>query len=95
MEGIMTKYLLIACVFLGAVCAFLYNGYDNRGKEIARLETQIKALETEKEGYKNAQISSSEIIKKLRLAVAADKEPVDCYNSPLPAAYRELLNELK
>ena len=41
------------------------------------------------------EISSSEIIKKLRLAVAADKEPVDCYNSPLPAAYRELLNELK
>ena len=93
----MTKYLLIACAVLGAMCAFLYSGYDNRGKEIARLETQIKALEMEKEGYKNAQVSSSEIIKSLRLEVAKlnNKPAVDCYNSPMPDEYRKLLGQLK
>lgn len=93
----MTKYLLIACVVLGAACAFLYNGYEGRGKEIARLETQIKALETEKEGYKNAQVSSSEIIKNLRLEVAKlnNKPVVDCYNSVMPDEYRKLLEQLK
>lgn len=89
---------------------FLYtsNKMINLEEEKARLETQLevsisnyencmKEYEIEKENNKNAQISSSKIIKTLRLEVSKlNNIPVmDCYNSSMPAEYRKLLEQLK
>ena len=73
----MTKYLLIACAVLGAVCAFLYNGYDNRGKEIARLETANNALQINSERLVKNENEYRIQIKTLKEEIAKDKSGFD------------------
>ncbi len=102
------KYIIIGYISLVIMCILLFIGFDSRGKEIATLESekQIAISEKEKcyeqrkkdmEASKSAQISSSEIIKKLRLEVARlnDNDVVDCYHDVMPDQYRELLEQLK
>lgn len=91
----MTKYMVAFSVFL-AVCAGLALWrVDVLTKENARLEAEKKACLDEKEGYKNAQISSSKLIKELRSERAKHTSVVDCHNYALPEYVIRVFDQLK
>lgn len=91
----MTKYIAILCAFLAVCMGLAIWRVDYLTKQNARLEIEKKACLEEKEGYKNAQISSSKLIKELRQKAIADKPVVDCYNSPMPKFVVDELSKLK
>ena len=91
----MTKYIAILCAFLAVCVGLALWRVDVLTKQNARLETEKKACLDEKESYKNAQISASIKIKKLRQKALADKPVVDCYNSPMPKFVVDELSKLK
>ena len=87
----MGKYILILIL----LCITLFSwALWERDNKITYKNNYNSCLQ-EKEDYKNAQISSSKLIKKLREEASKDKPPVDCYNSPMPDSIRELLINLK
>ena len=91
----MTKYIVALCVFLAVCVGLSLWRVDVLTKQNARLETEKKACLDEKESYKNAQISSSKLIKELRKKALADKPVVDCFNSPLPEYVVRVFEQLK
>jgi hypothetical protein len=64
-------------------------------KENSRLETEKNACIEEREGYKNAQISSSKLIKELRLEKVKQTSDVDCYTVALPEYVIRVFDKLK
>lgn len=91
----MTKYIAILSVFLAVCVGLALWRVDVLTNENARLETEKKACLDEKEGYKNAQISSSKLIKELRSERAKQTSVVDCHNYALPAYVIRVFDQLK
>ena len=87
----MGKYILILILLCIALFSWALKERDDKIKYINYYNSCLK----EKEDYKNAQISSSNLIKKLREEALKEKPTVDCYNSTLPDSFRELLSQLK
>ena len=91
----MTKYIAILCAFLAVCVGLALWRVDALTKQNARLETEKKACLDEKESYKNAQISSSKLIKELRSERAKQTSVVDCYNYALPEYVVRVFEQLK
>ena len=91
----MTKYIAILCAFLAVCVGLALWRVDALTKQNARLETEKKACLDEKESYKNAQISSSKLIKELRSERAKQTSVVDCYNYALPEYVGRVFEQLK
>ena len=91
----MTKYIAILCAFLAVCVVLALWRVDVLTKQNARLETEKKACLDEKESYKNAQISSSKLIKELRSERAKQTSVVDCYNYALPEYVVRVFEQLK
>ena len=86
------KYALIVLgVLLGLACWRI----DTLTKENAVLETEVKTLTKEKESYKDAQISSSKLIKELRIERAKQSPDVDCGSIALPEYVIRVFDQLK
>ena len=86
------KYaLLILGVLLGLACWRI----DALTKQNAVLETEVKTLIKEKESYKDAQISSSKLIKELRIERAKQSPNVDCSSIALPEYVVRVFDQLK
>lgn len=91
----MTKYIAILCAFLAVCVGLALWRVDALTKQNARLETEKKACLDEKESYKNAQISSSKLIKELRSKKAKLNNNIDCYNVALPEYVIRVFDKLK
>ena len=91
----MTKYIAILCAFLAICVGLSLWRVDVLTKQNARLETEKKSCLDEKEGYKNAQISSSKLIKELRSERAKQTSVVDCDNYALPDYVVRVFEQLK
>ena len=91
----MTKYIVALCVFLAVCVGLALWRVDVLTKENARLETEKNACLDEKESYKNAQISSSKLIKELRSERVKQTSVVDCYNYALPEYVVRVFEQLK
>ena len=91
----MTKYIVALCAFLAVCVGLALWRVDVLTKENARLETEKNACLDEKESYKNAQISSSKLIKELRSERAKQTSVVDCYNYALPEYVGRVFEQLK
>jgi hypothetical protein len=91
----MTKYIAALCVFLAVCVGLALWRVDVLTKENARLETEKNACLDEKEGYKNAQISSSKLIKELRSERVKQTSVVDCHTFALPEYVIRVFEQLK
>lgn len=91
----MTKYVVAFSVFLVVCVGLALWRVDVLTKENARLETEKKACLDEKESYKNAQISSSKLIKTLRSERAKQTSVVDCHTFALPEYVVRVFDQLK
>lgn len=91
----MTKYIVALCVFLAVCVGLALWRVDVLTKENARLETEKNACLDEKEGYKNAQISSSKLIKELRSERVKQTSVVDCHTFALPEYVIRVFEQLK
>lgn len=90
------KYHLLA--YLGLITFVVIAGRlwlsERDGRILA--EKDLKICLTSVEAQKNAEISSSKLIKELRLKIAkTEKVDCDCWNAPLPDAFVELQTKLK
>lgn len=68
---------------------------DYLTKKNVTLELEKKTYLDEMEGYKNAQISSSKLIKELQSAKAEHKVDADCSDTPLPEYVTRVFDKLK
>jgi hypothetical protein len=68
---------------------------DYLTKKNVTLEIEKKTYLDEMEGYKNAQISSSKLIKELQSAKAQSKTDTDCSDTPLPEYVTRVFDKLK
>ena len=91
----MTKYIAILCAFLVVCVGLALWRVDYLTKQNARLEAEKNACIEEKENYKNAQISSSKLIKELRSERVKQTSVVDCYNYALPEYVGRVFEQLK
>ena len=91
----MTKYIVAFSVFLVVCVGLALWRVDVLTKENTRIETEKKACLDEKEGYKNAQISSGKLIKELRSERAKQTSVVDCHNYALPEYVIRVFEQLK
>lgn len=91
----MNKIMITLCVFLALCVGLALWRVDVLTKRNATLETEKKACIEEKEGYKNAQISSSKLIKELRSEKAKLNNNIDCYNVALPEYVIRVFDKLK
>ena len=91
----MTKYMIALAVFLAVCVGLALWRIDCLTKENARLEIEKKACLEEKEGYKNAQVSSSKLIKKLRTERVKQSSAVDCSDVALPEYVIRVFDQLK
>ena len=86
------KYLAVTCVFLAICVIILFNLYTNSRNEINTLKNEKNVLETTIEEMKNAEMASNKTIKRLREAIADNKDDFDWYRHPIPLS---VLNELQ
>ena len=91
----MTKYIAILCAFFFFFVGLALWRVDFLRKENARLAAEKNACIEEKENYKNAQVSSSKLIKELRSERAKQTSVVDCYNYALPEYVGRVFEQLK
>jgi hypothetical protein len=91
----MTKFMIALSVFLAVCVGLALWRVDALTKQNTRLETEKKACLDEKEGYKNAQISSSKLIKTLRSERVKQASVVDCHSFALPEYVVRVLEQLK
>ena len=91
----MTKYLVTFCVVLTILLGLAIWRLDYLTKQNTKITLEKKACLDEKEGYKNAQISSSKLIKELRSERAKQTSVVDCHNYALPEYVVRVFDQLK
>lgn len=91
----MTKYMVAFCVILVVCVGLALWRVDYLTKQNARLEAEKNACIEEKENYKNAQVSSSKLIKELRSEKAKLNTNIDCYNVALPEYVIRVFDKLK
>lgn len=86
------KYMIIILAVLAGLAIWRV---DYLTKENTRLEVEKKACLDEKEGYKNAQVSSSKLIKELRSKRVEQSPAVDCNDVALPEYVVRVFDKLK
>lgn len=86
------KYIIIVLAILAGLALWRV---DYLTKENVTLEIEKKTYLDEMEGYKNAQISSSKLIKELQSAKAQSKTDTDCSDTPLPEYVIRVFDKLK
>lgn len=86
------KYIIIVLAVLAGLALWRV---DYLTKENVTLEIEKKTYLDEMEGYKNAQISSSKLIKELQSAKAQSKTDTDCSDTPLPEYVIRVFDKLK
>ena len=91
----MTKYMIAFSVFLVVCVGLSFWRVDYLTKQNARLEAEKNACIEEKENYKNAQVSSSKLIKELRSEKVKLNTNIDCYNVALPEYVIRVFDKLK
>ena len=91
----MTKYMVAFSVFLVVCVGLSLWRVDYLTKQNARLESEKNTCLEEKENYKNAQVSSSRLIKELRSEKAKLNTNIDCYNVALPEYVIRVFDKLK
>lgn len=91
----MNKYIITLAVFLAIALGLSLWRIDSLTKQNTTLKIEKNACIKEKENYKNAQVSSSKLIKELRLKRVEQSPVVDCSNTPLPEYVIGVFNKLK
>lgn len=91
----MTKYLVTFCVILTILLGLAIWRLDYLTKQNTKITLERNTCLDEKEGYKNAQISSSKLIKELRSEKAKQTSVVDCHNYALPEYVVRVFDQLK
>ena len=86
------KYIVI---LLSILVGLAYWRVDYLTRQNTSLEIEKKTYLDEMEGYKNAQISSSKLIKELQSAKAEQKVDTDCSDTPLPEYVTRVFDKLK
>ena len=86
------KYIIIVLAILAGLALWRV---DYLTKKNVTLEIEKKTYLDEMEGYKNAQISSSKLIKELQSAKAEQKVDTDCSDIPLPEYVTRVFDKLK
>lgn len=86
------KYIII---LLSVLVGLAFWRVDYLTKKNVTLEIEKKTYLDEMEGYKNAQISSSKLIKELQSAKAQSKTDTDCSDTPLPEYVVRVFDKLK
>lgn len=86
------KYIIIVLAVLAGLALWRV---DYLTKENVTLEIEKKTYLDEMEGYKNAQISSSKLIKELQSAKVQSKTDTDCSDTPLPEYVIRVFDKLK
>ena len=86
------KYIVI---LLSILVGLAYWRVDYLTRQNTSLEIEKKTYLDEMEGYKNAQISSSKLIKELQSAKAEQKVDTDCSDIPLPEYVIRVFDKLK
>ena len=86
------KYLVIV---LSVLVGLAFWRVDYLTRQNTSLEIEKKTFLDEMEGYKNAQISSSKLIKELQSAKAQSKTDTDCSDTPLPEYVVRVFDKLK
>lgn len=91
----MTKYMIALSVFLAVCVGLALWRVDVLVKENTRLEIEKNECLKDKEGYKNAQMASSKLVKELRTERVKQSADVDCYNFALPEYVTGVFEQLK
>ena len=91
----MTKYMVALALFLTVCVGLALWKIDCLIKENTRLEIEKNACIEEKEGYANAQVASSKLIKELRVERTKQSVVVDCSDTPLPEYVIRVYDKLK
>lgn len=91
----MTKYMVALALFLTLCVGLSLWKIDSLVRENTTLEIEKNACLEEKEEYKNAQVSSSKLIKKLRTEQVKQSPVEDCSNIALPSYVMGVFSELK
>ena len=86
------KYIII---LLSILVGLAFWRVDYLTRQNTSLEIEKKTYLDEMEGYKNAQISSSKLIKELQSAKAQSKTDTDCSDTPLPEYVVRVFDKLK
>ena len=86
------KYIVI---LLSILVGLAYWRVDYLTRQNTSLEIEKKTYLDEMEGYKNAQISSSKLIKELQSAKVQSKTDTDCSDTPLPEYVIRVFDKLK
>lgn len=84
-----------AVIILAVLAGLAFWRVDYLTKQNTKLELEKKTFLDEMEGYKNAQISSSKLIKELQSAKAQSKADTDCSDTPLPEYVVRVFDKLK
>ena len=92
---VMTKYMVALAVFLTVCVGLALWRIDCLIKENTTLEIEKNECLKDKEEYKNAQVSSSKLIKTLRLERSKQSAVVDCSDTPLPEYVVRVFDQLK
>ena len=91
----MTKFLIGLVVALGVCLGLALWSRDGLIKENAKLIEEKNQCLEDKEGYKNAQVASSKLVKELRSERAKQSSVVDCSNYALPEYVTRVFEQLK
>ena len=91
----MKRYLVTFCVILTILLGLAIWRLDYLTKQNTKITLEKKACLEEKENYKNAQVSSSKLIKELRSEKAKLNTNIDCYNVALPEYVIRVFDKLK
>ena len=86
------KYIVIV---LSILVGLAFWRVDYLTRQNTSLEIEKKTYLDEMEGYKNAQISSSKLIKELQSAKVQSKTDTDCSDTPLPEYVVRVFDKLK
>ena len=86
------KYIII---LLSVLVGLAFWRVDYLTRQNTSLEIEKKTYLDEMEGYKNAQISSSKLIKELQSAKVQSKTDTDCSDTPLPEYVIRVFDKLK
>lgn len=86
------KYIII---LLSVLVGLAFWRVDYLTRQNTSLEIEKKTYLDEMEGYKNAQISSSKLIKELQSAKVQSKTDTDCSDTPLPEYVTRVFDKLK
>jgi hypothetical protein len=86
------KYIII---LLSVLVGLAFWRVDYLTRQNTSLEIEKKTYLDEMEGYKNAQISSSKLIKELQSAKVQSKTDTDCSDTPLPEYVVRVFDKLK